>query len=268
MISRTARCVFGVSCVALSIPSNEILRYTSATMNDITLPLTFAAGIISFLSPCILPIVPGFLAYLAGSSVSSVGATRRETFLNALFFVVGFSLVFAALGVLLQTVFSSVAYDARIWLSRVGGLIVLFFGLYLAKIISVPFLDRGHVFAVGQSPGRSRYVTSLLFGAAFAAGWTPCVGAVLGAILTLAVTQPGAAFALMLTYSLGLGLPFLLVGLFAASVQPLINRYAAVSRSITIAFGVVLVLLGILVFTQRLDRVANFEILNRIMYRQ
>ncbi len=234
-------------------------------MYGVSIPIAFLAGIVSFLSPCILPIVPGFLAYLAGSSVSSAGATRRETFLNSVFFVLGFSIVFALVGVLLQTALSSVAYDARIWLSRAGGLIVITFGLYLAKLIRIPFLERQYKFGVTGNPGRSRYVTSALFGAAFAAGWTPCVGAALGAILTLAVTQPGTAFALMLVFSLGLGIPFMIVGLFAAGAQTFVNRYAHAMEYVSIGFGVVLIALGILVFTMRLDRIANFEFLNRII---
>jgi cytochrome c-type biogenesis protein len=211
--------------------------------------------------------VPGFLVYLAGSSVTGT-PSRRATFTNALCFVLGFSVVFAVLGVLLQTALSSVAYDARIWLSRAGGVIVIAFGLYLAKVIRIPFLDREHKFGVAASPGRSRYLTSALFGAAFAAGWTPCVGAVLGAILTLAVTSPGSSFALLMAYSLGLGLPFLLVGLFAAGAQGIINRYARAMSYVSVVFGILLVVLGILVFTQRLERLANFEFLNRIILTQ
>lgn len=237
-------------------------------MLDISYPIAFLAGVISFLSPCILPIVPGFLIYLAGSSVSSVGVSRRETFLNAVAFVIGFSVIFAVLGILLQTALSSVAYDARVWLSRIGGVIVIVFGLYLMRIIRIPFLDREYKMTVSSAPGRNRYLTSGLFGAAFAAGWTPCVGAVLGAILTLAVTKPAMAFTLMMTYSLGLGLPFLVVGLFAASAQTVINRYAKAMQYVSVLFGVVLVALGVLVFTQRLERIANFEFLNRIILRQ
>jgi len=236
-------------------------------MLPISLPIAFIGGIVSFLSPCILPIVPGFLAYLAGSS-SAGSPSRRATFLNALCFVLGFSLVFALLGVLLQTTLSHVAYDARIWLSRIGGIIIIGFGLYLARVVPIPWLERDYKLPVGGKPGRSRYVTSVLFGAAFAAGWTPCVGAVLGAILTLAVTSPGTAFAMLLAYSLGLGLPFLLVGMFAAGAQTLINRYAGAMKKVSIFFGVVLVVLGVLVFTQRLERVANFEFLNRFLLTQ
>lgn len=233
-------------------------------MIETSLFVAFVAGIVSFLSPCILPIVPGFLAYLAGASTNGT-PSRRQTFLNALAFVLGFSVLFALLGVLLQTALSSIAYDARIWLSRIGGVIIIVFGLYLAGLLRISWFEREHKLSVSTNSGRNRYLTSALFGAAFAAGWTPCVGAVLGAILTLAVSQPGSAFALLLAYSLGLGIPFLLVGLFTAGAQGFINRYAHVMQYVNKVFGVVLVVLGVLVFTQRLARIANFEILNRFL---
>jgi len=107
----------------------------------------------------------------------------------------------------------------------------------------------------------------VLFGAAFAAGWTPCVGAVLGSILGLAASQPGSAFSLLLAYALGLGLPFLLVGLFAAQASAFINRYIYIVKYINIAFGVILIALGILVFTQNLSRIANFALLNQFLLR-
>jgi cytochrome c-type biogenesis protein len=224
---------------------------------ELSLAIAFAAGVVSFLSPCILPIVPGFLAYLAGTSVAGT-PTRRATFLNALCFVLGFSLVFAILGILLQTALSHLAYDARIWLSRIGGVIVIGFGLYLAGVLRIPWLEREHQMRVNPSAQRNRYLTSALFGAAFAAGWTPCVGAALGAILTLAAVNAGSAFWLLMAYSLGLGMPFLLVGLFASSAQGIINRHAAGMATVAKVFGWVLVVMGILVFTQRLERIANF----------
>ena len=111
--------------------------------------------------------------------------------------MLGFSLVFAALGVLLNTVLEAVAYDVQIWLSRIGGTLVIIFGLYLAGLVKISFLERPHTFAV-HTGNRSRYTTSFLFGLAFAAGWTPCVGAALGAILGLAASAPGSAFLLLL----------------------------------------------------------------------
>lgn len=235
-------------------------------MDTISIAVAFIAGVVSFLAPCVLPIIPGFLAYLAGSSLAGGAPNRRETFLNALCFVIGFSLVFATLGVLLNTVLETIAYDVQIWASRIGGAIIIFFGLYVAGLIHVPFLEREHKFRVTKKFS-SRYITSFVFGVAFAAGWTPCVGATLGAILGLAATAPGSAFTLLLSYSLGLGIPFLIVGLFAGETSQFLNRFASIVKYINIAFGLLLVVIGILVFTENLARIANFEFLNQLLLR-
>ncbi len=231
--------------------------------SDTTLFVAFIAGIVSFLAPCVLPIVPGFLAYLAGSSLQEAKAKRWPIFMNSLFFVLGFSTVFALLGVLLNTLLSDVAYTAQAWMSRIGGAIVIFFGLYLVGLIKPKFLQREHKLKVHAFS--SKYLTSFLFGAAFAAGWTPCVGAVLGAILALAASHPGSAFALLLSYALGLGVPFLLVGFFASQATQLIHKYAPYLRWINIAFGVLLVILGVFIFTGQLSLIANFDFLNRFL---
>lgn len=230
---------------------------------QVTLIFALIAGLVSFLSPCILPIIPGFLAYLGGNSVSSKNS-RREVFLNSVFFVLGFSLIFSILGVLLNTVLESVAYDVQVWLSRIGGVVIILFGLYLTGILKIPFLEKEHKFAIKQK-FNSRYVTSFIFGSAFAAGWTPCVGAVLGSILGLAASAPQLAFPLLLTYSLGLGIPFLLVGAFTAQASSLILKYQEKLIVVNKAFGVILVILGILVFTQTLNLIASFDLLNQVL---
>lgn len=233
-------------------------------MTEIPLLVAFIAGVVSFLSPCVLPIIPGYLAYLAGASVGNEERKRKEIFFNSVFFVLGFGLVFATIGVLLNTLLSNIAYDVQIWLSRVGGALIIIFGLYLLKLIKIPFLDREHRLNV-RSKFKSRYVTSFVFGASFAAGWTPCVGAVLGAILGLATTQPSIAFTLLISYSAGFGLPFLLVGLFTTQASDLISRYGKWTTVVNKFFGIILVVLGILIFTQTLSRLANFELLNKIL---
>jgi cytochrome c-type biogenesis protein len=154
----------------------------------------------------------------------------------------------------------------QIWLSRIGGALVIIFGLYLTGLLKVGFLERPHTFQV-KTGIHSRYVTSFLFGLAFAAGWTPCVSAALGAILGLAASQPGSAFVLLLAYALGLGIPFLVIGLFAAQASTFIEKYNRAFRYINIVFGVILILLGILIFTQQLSRIANFEFLNKFLLR-
>ena len=224
----------------------------------------FLGGLISFLAPCVLPIIPGFLAYLAGASTAEAGSKRKEIFINSIFFVLGFGVVFALLGVLLNTLLESVAYDAQIWLSRIGGVMIIFFGLYLVGLIKIPFLEKEYKFGV-KTKFKSRYVTSFLFGLAFAAGWTPCVGPALGVILGLAATQPGSAFILLLTYSLGLGIPFLIVGAFTGQAAEFINRHAVGLKYLNIVFGVILLALGVLIFTQKLSLIANFEFLNQLL---
>lgn len=235
-------------------------------MTDATLVLAFTAGLVSFLSPCILPIIPGFLAYLAGSS--SIGELspkdRAHIFFASIAFVLGFSSVFATFGVLLNTVLEHVAYDAQEWMARIGGVIIILFGLYLTGLLKLPFLEREHKLRITRV-SKYRLLTSFLFGAAFAAGWTPCVGAVLGSILAIAATKPGSAFGLLFAYSLGLGIPFLLVGLFVAQAQKIINRYSRLLKPITVVFGVVLIILGVFVFANRLSLIANLELLNQIL---
>lgn len=236
-------------------------------MDNITIAIAFVAGLVSFLSPCVLPIIPGFLAYLAGASLNESSSRRKDIFINSLLFVLGFSVVFAVLGILLNTVLERVAYDVQIWLARIGGALIIFFGLYLTGLIRVSFLEREYKPHVSLTL-KSRYLTSFLFGAAFAAGWTPCVGAVLGGILGLAAAQPGSAFALLFSYSLGLGIPFLVVGLFASRASNLINRYAGALKYANIVFGIVLIALGVLAFTQNLNLIANLEILNQWLLRE
>ncbi|MEK7584606.1 MAG: cytochrome c biogenesis protein CcdA [Patescibacteria group bacterium] len=235
-------------------------------MANITHAVAFLAGLVSFLSPCVLPIIPGFLAYLAGTSLADAKENRKDIFLNSLFFVLGFSVIFALLGVLLNTLLESFAYDVQIWLSRIGGAIIIFFGLYLTGLLKIPFLEKTHTIQV-KKRFKSKYATSFLFGLAFAAGWTPCVGAALGAILGLAASQPGAAFGLLMAYALGLGMPFLVVGLFATRVQSFMARSAKYIHIINSLFGVILIVLGVLIFTQQLNIVANFELLNSIIQR-
>lgn len=238
-------------------------------MNGLSISISFVAGLVSFLSPCVLPLIPGFLSYLAGSSLAEAGTHRRQIFMTSVFFVLGFSAVFSALGVLLNTLLEAVAYDVQIWLSRVGGGLIILFGLYLTGLIKIPFLEREYKIEVEPRFGRfhSWYLTAFVFGASFAAGWTPCVGAVLGGILGLAASAPGSAFILLMAYSLGLGLPFLVVGLFASQSSNLINKYAHLLKYVNIAFGIVLIGLGILAFTQQLSRIANLELLNRLLLR-
>jgi len=232
-------------------------------MAGISYLVAFLAGIVSFLAPCVLPLVPGFLVYLAGTSVGESAARRWDVLLASVLFVAGFSLVFSLLGVLLNGILSSASYGVQLWLSRAGGLVIIFFGLYLAGLIRVPWFEQEHKLSVTGI--RSRPLTAFLFGIAFAAGWTPCVGPALGAILGFAATEPGIAFSLLLAYSLGLGLPFIVVGLFAGRAIGWIQKYSRFIRYVNIVFGVLLIVIGILIFTQTLTLVANLPALNQFL---
>lgn len=189
---------------------------------------------------------------------------QLSIFINSLFFVLGFSVIFSLIGVLLQSVLSGVAYTAQNYLSYIGGSIIILFGLYLLGLIRIGFLEREHKLKVKRRFKYS-YMTSFVFGAAFAVGWTPCVGAVLGSILTLAATNPGSAFSFLLSYSLGLGMPFLLVGLFTSQSAKFIERIGPKLKYFNYAFGIILVAIGVLVFTQQLSRVANLEFLTNLL---
>ncbi|MEY4731695.1 MAG: disulfide bond oxidoreductase family protein [Candidatus Parcubacteria bacterium] len=184
---------------------------------------------------------------------------RWDTFLASVFFVLGFSVVFSLVGVLLQTTLSASAYAAQEWLGRVGGIIIIAFGLFTMGIWTPEFLMREHTFAARSFS--SRHLTSFVFGAAFAVGWTPCVSAALGAILVLASTQATSAFVLLVAYTLGIGIPFLIVGLFAGEAAVLIRRAGSALIWIQRVFGLLLVVLGILIFAGELNRIANLEFL-------
>jgi len=225
-------------------------------MADPTIVVAFIAGIVSFVSPCILPLIPGFLAYLSGTSTGQQGA-RLKVFLNSVAFVLGFSVIFALLGVLLNTILERVSYTVQTWLSRIGGIIIILFALYILGLIKINFLEREHKIAVKKKFSIT-YVTSFVFGAAFAVGWTPCVSAILGSVFALAVTKPSLGFVLLMSYALGLGIPFLLVGLFTTQALKLINKSATFLKYFTIVVGILLLILGILVFTNKLNIVANW----------
>ncbi len=231
-------------------------------MTTISFIAAFVAGILSFLSPCVLPIIPGYIAYLSGTAPKDAKGARWKIFLNSLFFVLGFSMVFALLGVLLNTVLEHVSYGVQEWLGRIGGLIIIVFGLFLLGLLKIPFLDQDHRIDTGKRY-RYTYFGSFIFGAAFAVGWSPCVGALLGSVLSLAVAQPGTSFVLLLLYALGLGIPFLLAGVFASQVILFIQKFRVAFRYFNIVVGILLIILGILVFTQSLSAIANFSILNK-----
>ncbi|MEO5646670.1 MAG: cytochrome c biogenesis protein CcdA [Candidatus Paceibacterota bacterium] len=187
-----------------------------------------------------------------------------NVFYSSVFFVLGFSVVFSVVGILLQTVLAHASMATELWLGRIGGVIIILFGLFLVKLIQPAFLTRDHKMAVTHKFSSS-YMTSFVFGAAFAVGWTPCVSAALGAILALASVQAGSAFILLLSYTLGIGIPFLLVGLFTDRAQTLINKSGKWLQPLEYVFGGMLIIIGILIFTGELSKIANFQFLTTVL---
>ncbi|MDP7493310.1 MAG: cytochrome c biogenesis protein CcdA [Candidatus Undinarchaeales archaeon] len=220
--------------------------------------IAFAAGLISFLSPCVLPLLPGFIAYLSGTSLGEK-LERRKTFLNSVAFVAGFSLVFALVGVLLNTTLKSISYDLQIWLGRLGGLIIIGFALHVLKVLRIGFLQQEYRLTVKHRFSIT-YITSFVFGAAFAVGWSPCAGAILISVLALSITQPGMAFLLLMAYALGMGLPILLVGAFTNEAVGFINRSEWMLKYFEKVVGLMLLVLGLLVLTNNLNRFASIGI--------
>ena len=233
-------------------------------MVEPTLALAFAAGVVSFLSPCMLPVIPAFFAQLAGTSLKAPELGRRDVFFNAVLFVAGFSTVFAVLGVVLNAALQGAATEILAWLSRLAGVIVIVLGLHLTGLLRVPILDREYSMRSGtlKKPG---YLASVLFGASFAVAWTPCVGPILGSTLALAASQPASAFPLLLAYAFGLGTPFLLAGLFPSRAFAFLKKHRRGTSRLHAAFGVVLIGMGVLVFTGKLALLANFQLLNEVL---
>jgi cytochrome c-type biogenesis protein len=232
-------------------------------VSEPTLVVAAFAGLASFLSPCMLPVIPAFLVQLAGTSLSVSDLKRRDVLLSTVLFVGGFSAVFAFLGVVLGALLQGAATEVLAWLSRLAGTAVIVLGLHLTGLLRLPLLDREYRAHPGMS--KTGHLTSFLFGVSFAVAWTPCVGPILGSTLALATTQPASAFPLLLAYSLGLGAPFLLVGLFPSSAFSFLKRHRKAAVRLHVAFGAVLLGMGVLVFTNRLSLLANFQLLNEVL---
>jgi len=184
---------------------------------------------------------------------------RRTTiFLNSVAFVIGFTLVFSLVGVLLQTLLSGVAFDAVNILRSAGGVIILLFGLLLIASLkySIPFFAREHKIKVRRFS--SSYISSFVFGVAFAIGWTPCVGAILGAIYTLAAVSPGLGFILLFAYSLGIGVPFLIAGLFTSRISGFLEKSGRFLKYFNIIGGLLLMAIGALVLFNYIGILASF----------
>ena len=217
----------------------------------------FAAGILSFLSPCILPLVPGYISFLSGLSLqeltqgSDSRATLRKSFFGSLLFVAGFSLVFTLLGASASVIGNFLLEHIRV-LSKAAGIVIFLFGLHMTGALPIRFLYGEKRFQTSSlDPG---YFSAFVVGLAFAFGWTPCIGPFLAGILTLAAAEEtvGKGMFLLFVYSMGLGIPFILTGLGINTFLRFFNRYKRFIRWGEILGGVLLMAVGILIFTNRL----------------
>jgi cytochrome c-type biogenesis protein len=237
------------------------------------------AGAGSFFSPCILPIIPAFVSYLSGTTLTEIQSqnpglsgtslamkksTRLNIFLNTVYFVLGFSLVFAIMGVVLNSFLANVGTGFQTTFQVIGGAVIIAFGGYL--ILSMKLRILNFEKRMRNLPHfKTTYLTSFVFGAAFASGWTPCVGPILGTTLTLAATSPGAAYNSLLAYSLGLGLPFLITGAFFSQSTKIIRKMVKHLKYFNPLMGAILIVLGILVLTNQLSIIGNFPLANEII---
>jgi cytochrome c-type biogenesis protein len=215
--------------------------------------VAFSAGLFSFLSPCVLPLFPSYVSFITGMSVSDLtadlsGAARRRVMLHALAFVFGFSLVFVALGASFSAA-GQFLLDYRTLIRQIGGVLIVLFGLYIAGVFKLAAMGRTMQFQLREKP--AGYLGSLVVGITFAIGWTPCVGPILGAILSLAGTSETVqrGIGLLIAYSAGLGVPFLLSAVALGSFLKFFKRYRPLIPVMERSAGVLLVIVGVLVFT-------------------
>ena len=240
-------------------------------MPDPTIIVALFAGLGSFVAPCILPMIPAFLAYISGTTLAEIG-TKQESnlqvnkiniLLNTVFFVLGFSIVFSILGVLINSALSDKIVGFSESLNFVAGTIIISFGLFLLFSTKINSLNIEKKIVIKDF--KASYPMSFIFGLAFAIGWTPCVGPILGTILTLAVTTPSMSFSLLLAYSFGLGIPFILMGVFFSRSTKIIHSMSRHLKYYNIVLGGLIIILGVLVFTNQLAYIANFPLLNELV---
>ncbi len=257
----------------------------------IGLPIAFIGGLLSFLSPCVLPLVPGYVGYLAGTSVSEqTTPTRRTLLLNGFAFVLGFAVVFTVVGIAIGQFLSNVQ-AAQGYVRWIGGVVIIIMGFHTLGLIRIPFLNRtvkmqpgaalfnrkGHnrLGIVANPPpteadirapsrtadaptGLGTLARSFIVGVFFAAGWSPCVGPILTGIYGVVGSQPTNGGALLLAYSLGLGVPFLLVALLFSRATGLLRRVNRYYGAISLVSGIFLILIGVLLLTDSLARLSVY----------
>jgi cytochrome c-type biogenesis protein len=232
--------------------------------------LAFSAGLLSFISPCVLPLIPSYLTFVTGVGFDELHGARRAALVHALLFVLGFTLIFVALGAS-ATVLGRLLIAYRVWITRAGGALVVVFGLYLLGAIRVSAFDRERRVHLANKP--VGYLGSVLVGVAFGAGWTPCLGPILGAILTYTAATADLArgLPLLLAYSLGLAIPFLLAAVAVerfletvTKLRPHLARVSQVSGALLVVVGVMMMLDLFTVMGTYLQTVTPAALRNRL----
>jgi cytochrome c-type biogenesis protein len=227
---------------------------------EISIGLAFLAGLASFLSPCVFSLIPAYIGYLGGRAVGGENRPghRFITFTHGMAFVFGFSVVFVFFGIA-ASFFGSLLYDMRIWLARIGGIVVVFFGLHMTGLFRMTLLE--YDMRVHRSPDRKwGYVSSFLMGVIFSAGWSPCIGPVLGGILTLAMNSSSVAVGakLLTSYSLGLAVPFLIAALSIGWLSGRLFRFGKAMHYIETGMGVILIIVGVMLFFDMFQWISSY----------
>jgi cytochrome c-type biogenesis protein len=225
--------------------------------SGVSLFVAFAAGLLSFLSPCVLPLIPSYVSFLTGLSAEELQLRRGTALLHAVWFVAGFGLIFILLGASASAL-GALFLRSQVWIARVGGVLVILFGMYLLGILRPAFLMRERRIHLARKP--LGYAGSSVAGIVFGAAWTPCIGPILGAILTLAATHSSIAqgTALLAVYTLGLALPFLLTAFALDRFLVWFQRFRPYLVWVERISGVLLILLGLLLVTDRFTLLANW----------
>lgn len=218
--------------------------------------IAFSAGLLSFLSPCVLPLIPSYVTFVTGLSLEDVQHSRRTALVHSLLFIAGFTLIFLALGAG-ATALGAMMLRYREWITRVGGVLVILFGLYMLGVFNPAFMARERRLHLADKP--FGYLGTVLVGIAFGAGWTPCLGPILAGILTYTAAEASLDRGLLLlgTYSMGLAVPFLASSLAINHFLALFTRFRRHMLWVTRISGLLLVLVGILLVTNYFTMLAG-----------
>ena len=219
--------------------------------------IAFIAGLLSFLSPCVLPLIPSYVGFLTGLTLEELEVRRGTALLHAIWFVAGFSVVFVALGATASAL-GVVLLHSQVWIGRIGGAIVILFGLYLLGVLRPAFLMRDRRIELARKP--LGYAGSALVGVTFGAAWTPCIGPILGAILTMAAAQASLVLGagLLTAYALGLAVPFLLAAVALDRFLVWFQKFRPYLVWVERVAGVLLIVLGLLLVTDRFTLLASW----------